>query len=165
MHRRDDRCLRTTQCGQQTQKEKDVMRVDHICILKKAANAQPRVHGRGNADHRLEINGWDADDFDSIDHFLGGPAIGIEGNDSDFVAKLQQVVGEFFDDTFDAAADMREVVITHEDDLQELPPPSEQRVNRRSSHEEPARSDCSARMEMLSGTSNHTDKTKPEKTP
>src|SRR5207245_8944033 len=133
------RCSRTTQCRYRTQQENDVIVIDPSCIRKKAAKAQPRVHGRGNADHRLEINAWDADDFDSIDHFLRGPAIGIEGNDSDFVAKLQQVVGEFFDDTFDAAADMREVVITHEDDLQELPPPSEQRVNRRRSHEELAR--------------------------
>ena len=115
------------------------MRVDHVCILKKPANAQARVQGRGNADHRLEINRRDADDFDSIGHFFGRPAIGIEGKDSDFVAEFQQVVSEFFDNTFDATADMREIVITHEDDSQGLPPPCEQSVNRRRLREESAR--------------------------
>ena len=125
MHRRDDRCLRTTQRGQQTQKEKDVVCMDHVGILKEAAHPEPSIHRSGNADHRLKIHRRNPDDFNSIGPFLGGPAVGIERYDSNFVTELQQVVSELFDDAFDATANVREVVVTHEYDLQGLPPPDE----------------------------------------
>ena len=109
--------------------------MNHIGILKDTAHSEPGIHRRGNADHRLQIHRRDPDDLDSIGHFFGWPAVGIKRYDSDFVTESLQVVCQLFDDAFDAAADMREIVITHEYDLQGLPPPCEQFVSQRGSPE------------------------------
>src|SRR2546421_12618479 len=125
MHRRNDWRLWTTQRGQQAQKEKNVVCMNHIGTLKDTAHPEPGIHRRRNADHRLQIHRRDPDDLDPIGHFFRWPAVGIRRYDSDFVTEFQEVVCELLDDAFDAAADIREIVVTHEYNLQGLPPPCE----------------------------------------
>src|SRR5207244_13267022 len=95
----------------------------HVGAVHNPAHSEPGIQLRRNPDQRLQIHRRDPDYLDSIGRFFRWPAGWIKRYDSDLVTEFQEVVCELLDHACDAAADMREVVITHEHDLQASPPP------------------------------------------